>query len=303
MIKVIKDYNNIPEALTRVACYKKIQQSIINENGEFYNGNHYRAKSVVTTLNIIYNKKCAYCESKSSHVASLQVEHYRSKNAGKYLAERNHKGYYWLGCEWSNLLLACSKCNAYKSTKFPIIGIRVFQGTMFKDFNKITTFDRKGCIVNKTPLINELPLLLNPEIDEPQEHLSFNSNGFFENKSLKGTATISVLELNRGDLWMKRETVRNEILEDFEIVILGIEQGVFSENSTIYHFFLNTAFNKIKKRTNPTEEYALWGRYFYNNFEECFVQKLNPAYQNGIRKAFEAYKNNQLLNDLLQNVD
>lgn len=294
MIKVTKDYNTVPEALTRVGCYEKIQRSIINQSGAFYNGNHYRAEKVVEKLNVIYNKKCAYCESKSSHVAALQVEHYRSKNAGKYLAERNHKGYYWLGGEWSNLLLACPKCNGYKGTKFPIIGIRLFHGTMFKNFNKINTFNRKGCIANQTPLIHELPLLLNPEIDEPQKHLTFNSNGLFETKSLKGTATISILELNRGDLWVKRKTIRNEILKNFEEVILGIIKGIFLENDKIYLFLLKTAFNKIKKRTQPTEEYTLWGRYFYNNFEACFVEKLHPAYQNGIRKAFEAYKNKQL---------
>ena len=82
---------------------------------------------------------------------------------------------------------ACPKCNGKsgKGTKFPINGIRVYDGSMFVDIIDVSSFSRSGCITNLTPLINEQPLLLNPEIDEPSEQTIGGVNQFLQNyKSL-----------------------------------------------------------------------------------------------------------------------
>ena len=62
MIKVTKDYLNPPEVLTRVGCKTKIKRAVTTLNGrdEIYNGKHYKHVQVTTSLNILYNKKCAY---------------------------------------------------------------------------------------------------------------------------------------------------------------------------------------------------------------------------------------------------
>lgn len=294
MIKVNKDYYTIPEALTRIGCYRKIKRGIEGKDGKVYNGHHYKDGSVKTTLHLIYNSKCAYCESKIEHAATLQVEHYRPKDGLQGFLRIQHCGYYWLGCEWSNLLLACPNCNGKrgKGTKFPINGIRVYDGSMFVDILDVSSYSRNGCIANLTPLINEQPLLLNPEIDEPSEHLEFDSDGQIQSLSLRGTATISICNLERDLLQIERQKVRDKLLKEIKRAITKKILKLYNEVAFLSR--LNDVFEDVFERTNPTEEYTLWGRYFYNNFEECFVQKLNPAYQNGIRKAFEAYKNNEL---------
>ncbi|MCP4150291.1 MAG: hypothetical protein GY757_21260 [bacterium] len=172
MIKVNKDYDNPPEKLEASGCKRKIKRAVERKDGDKYNGNHYRHKDVKKILlEKIYRHKCSYCESYSEHVATLQVEHYRPRNGlqPQQTGDEKHNGYYWLGCEWSNLLLGCPKCNGAgaKGVRFPITGTRVYDDTPFDDTGSIDSFDRSRFHADKSPLIDEEPLLLNPEIDEP----------------------------------------------------------------------------------------------------------------------------------------
>lgn len=70
----------------------------------------YRQNDVKTTLSIMFNEKCAYCESEIGVVDYGHIEHFRPKNK---FPERIFL--------WNNLLLACTKCNSveFKGTKFP----------------------------------------------------------------------------------------------------------------------------------------------------------------------------------------
>ena len=131
MIKVDKDYDAVPSALNRPKCKQKIQKAVIQKSGKVYDGYYYRM--AYDALKRLYYGKCAYCESKIEHATSLQVEHYRPKNGVQ--EDVKHYGYYWLGCEWSNLLLACPNCNGKgaKGIKFPIEGIRVYDGSPFSE--------------------------------------------------------------------------------------------------------------------------------------------------------------------------
>ncbi|MCP4309349.1 MAG: hypothetical protein GY788_31650 [bacterium] len=51
--------------------------------------------------------KCAYCESRVSHVAWQNIEHITPKSVDADLV-----------CEWRNLTLACPRCNTYKGDYF-----------------------------------------------------------------------------------------------------------------------------------------------------------------------------------------
>lgn len=292
MIKVSKDYNAVPEALNRTGCKRKIKKAIEAQSGKGYNGHHYKDIGVKTKLNEIYHDKCAYCESKIEHAATLQVEHYRPKDG---LAEdKSHKGYYWLGCEWSNLLLACPKCNGKgaKGTKFPITGIRIQQDIAFTDMTDLKTFHRIRLKADCSELLAEKPLLLNPELDESTKHLTFEADGHIEGKTERGTKTIEICNLDRDLLFKERQKVRNTLLLEIKVVIEGIKTEKY--NSIASRFTLKTIFNKLSKRKEPSKEYSLWGCHCFNNFEECFVQKLDPAFQKAIQMAFEAYKRNEL---------
>lgn len=58
----------------------------------------------------MFSGKCAYCESKITHVDYAHIEHFKPKDRFKQLC-----------FEWSNMLLACGVCNGaeHKSNKFP----------------------------------------------------------------------------------------------------------------------------------------------------------------------------------------
>jgi uncharacterized protein (TIGR02646 family) len=72
--------------------------------------NKYRHKEIKGSLTSMFHEKCAYCESKISHIDYGHIEHYRPKSRFPQLT-----------FEWSNLLLACGVCNGarYKGDNFP----------------------------------------------------------------------------------------------------------------------------------------------------------------------------------------
>jgi len=70
----------------------------------------YRHSQIKQALVEMFNGKCAYCESKITHIDYAHIEHYKPKEKFKELC-----------FEWTNLLLACGICNGagYKGNKFP----------------------------------------------------------------------------------------------------------------------------------------------------------------------------------------
>jgi len=69
--------------------------------------NHNQVKQALIDM---FNGKCAYCESKITHIDYGHIEHFKPKHKFKDLC-----------FEWSNLLLACGVCNGaeHKGEKFP----------------------------------------------------------------------------------------------------------------------------------------------------------------------------------------
>ncbi len=145
--------------------------------------NKYNKAYVRNTLKEMFHDKCAYCESKITHVTYPHIEHYRPK-----------KKYPQYTFEWQNLLLACSICNgsAHKGDKFPL-----------KDGN-----------VDK-------PLLLNPCDDDPGQHLEFEQARVVF-LSERGQKTRNLLGLNRDELFDRRRELLHYLdyirrtVEDYE---------------------------------------------------------------------------------------
>jgi uncharacterized protein (TIGR02646 family) len=110
----------------------------------------------------MFNGKCAYCEAQVSHVYWGDIEHFRPKDSFPLLA-----------VDWDNLLYACGICNgaSFKGTKFPL--------------------DTNG-----------EPLLINPCLDNPNDHLEFEydqimSKFIVVGKDDKGVTSIETYGLNR----------------------------------------------------------------------------------------------------------
>jgi hypothetical protein len=134
-----------------------------------------------------------------------------------------HSGYFWLTYEWWNLLSACRDCNSWHTD--PLTGIR--------NPGKLTAFPIQGTRVT-TPSANpdrwqeelagEDPLLLNPYVHDPVEHIDFDaSTGVPLAKSPYGTATIEICNLKRMSLCEMR---MEQILACKTIVARLIDVGL-----------------------------------------------------------------------------
>lgn len=69
----------------------------------------YNQDDVKAALEVETHGKCMYCESKIAHVTYAHIEHYKPKAQGRFPE---------LSFEWTNLGLACPRCNQAKSDKF-----------------------------------------------------------------------------------------------------------------------------------------------------------------------------------------
>lgn len=135
--------------------------------------------------------KCAYCEGQEQKKRN-DVEHFRPKARidpcdGKAFIP----GYWWLAWSWSNLLFSCRNCNQSpaKVDKFPIEA------------------GSKRLVAEEEPPGAEMPLILDPYIDEPMNHLVFKRARFGLRErwgpiplTTRGKRTIEILLLDRDDL-------------------------------------------------------------------------------------------------------
>jgi hypothetical protein len=147
-----------------------------------------------------FYRKCVYCETTRN---ILEIEHFRPRQAVADARMRDlpdatkqrHPGYYWLAYEVNNLLLACDDCNnAYKGCKFPLAN------------------ERARAWASTDDLSQEAPLLLNPFVDDPSEHLDVEvRTGILTAKTERGERTIQLLRLNLRSLPERRRVTIDNI--------------------------------------------------------------------------------------------
>jgi uncharacterized protein (TIGR02646 family) len=294
LIKVARNFSDPPAVLLDPKCKEKIKEAIEEKNGEKCTDYYYRHREVLNRLkDEIYHGKCAYCESKIEHAAALQVEHFRPKSGLKREkpGDENHNGYYWLGLEWSNLLLSCPKCNGKggKGTRFPISGTRVYDDSPFDSTGGLESFDRTRLIASNSPLIDEEPLLLHPINDDPKDHLEFDNLGQIKGITKRGKATIDICNLKRKALFLNRKKVVDEFVEDIRALVFAFLTQYPNMNSDIFNDLLNYQFGKIVKGTRPEAEYSLWGRFILKEFEKCILERIDLPFRKPVREAFARY--------------
>ncbi|MDQ1610222.1 MAG: hypothetical protein QOG00_153 [Pyrinomonadaceae bacterium] len=150
----------------------------------------YAHKSVKEALIKAQHDKCFLCESKITHIAFGDVEHFRPKAA--YCQNRSEglqkPGYYWLAYEWSNLFLACQLCNqVFKKNLFPLAD------------------PKTRATSHRQTLRKERPLFIDPSVDDPEQFISFREEIPFPlGNDPRGKATIENLGLKRQKLNEKR---------------------------------------------------------------------------------------------------
>ncbi len=196
----------------------KISDTIYRDAYETPDG---KGSHVEDKLAISYLNKCGYCE----RICKADIEHYRPK---KKVKNETHEGYYWLCYEWTNLLPSCITCNrdGAKHTKFTVFGTRVKTPTFLSNGN----LDLMANKSHNSPLIDEIPGLLHPEIDIPNDYLGFEviniSDGIRlkpkesteDNSFIKDRAkeTIRICKLNRQELRLDRLQLIHDLLDSVE---------------------------------------------------------------------------------------
>jgi len=161
-----------------------------------FDGDIYGHKSVKEALIRAQHDKCCFCESKVTHVAYGDVEHFRPKKG--FRQKRSDKlgrpGYYWLAYEWSNLFFSCQLCNQrYKANLFPLVN------------------PNGRALCHADEIANEKPLFVNP-CEDPEDHISFQRELAVPlRQSRMGRTTINTLGLNRPRLQERRKDRHEEL--------------------------------------------------------------------------------------------
>ena len=236
-------------------CNSKIELVLSQMAAHDFDNKVYGSKIVKDKLKSIFKNKCAFCETNTHVGAYKDVEHYRFKTH-----------YYWLGYEWTNLLLACQICNRnFKKIQFPIEN----------EANRLTTpplsitgkLEQSECHILSERLVAELPLLLHPAIDNPSEHLRFLANGAVEGLTRKGRVSIEVYGLKRENLRKARENIvfqlRKDIWEEYNHTIPNAERITIEVHKVI---------NKlIAQIGNEESEYIGFATAILENFEAFII--------------------------------
>lgn len=182
------------------------------------------------------NDKCAYCESKIGVSTHGDIENFRPKGGAKGFNSNEYapNHYWWLSYEWENLLISCQICNQkYKRDYFPL---------------KDEKFRAKIGAVG-VELLFEQALLLDPCLDDPIQHLDFNSNGIVKELTQRGKVTIEILGLNRYELVSSRKQEAVNLKD--KLAILQTTKNVNAPVIKPILAYINDLFSDY-----PTQEYV-----------------------------------------------
>lgn len=254
---IVKREEDKPEQLASEKTYHDLCKIISTHNKNLIQEKIYRdsydtsdgkRSKVEDQLSIAYERKCAYCE----RLCKADIEHYRPKKGVQ--EDNTHEGYYWLCYEWTNLIPSCITCNreGAKHNKFPVLGPRVTHPPLLP--NGKLNLDL--CKASRSPLKDEKPYLLHPEVDHPEEYLEFEIDPNNEGIRIvgidvlgRGNKTIEICQLNRLELKLDRV---ERIIDDFKDAIHSLFVQL-SEKSID-----NTEFmNQLKHHLTMLRTYSL----------------------------------------------
>ncbi|WP_077419101.1 AAA family ATPase [Chryseobacterium sp. JV274] len=183
-----------------------------------------------------FHGKCGYCEIRIDFPELGVVDRYRPNDGVRDQNEFYQDLYWWLAFNWNNLIYCCKECHQYKANYFPIDGERM-----------------KNHKVNQNI---EIPLLLNPYEDNPEEHIKIVDGCLFVGLTLKGEQTISLLRLNRENLLIEREKLKNKI---DSLILNYIDKGKDSLMSPSDFQFL---FGYLGGEIDFFEAHTFFGRHY-----------------------------------------
>ena len=227
----------------------------------------YGAPEVKACLRELFFNKCAYCEYPLTR-SDMNVEHYRPK--ARVAESPNHLGYYWLAYDWANLLPACQFCNQLRK-ETPERGITPTNRTSGKG-DKFPLVDKNQRAYSPNDKVSrENPLLINPTVEEPSEHITFDPTGIPLPLSEKGRVSIDIYNLNTRQLNVQRERIIRETAQLYNLRSKARANPHSPEAQQILHLIENW----IEKKTEDSADYAAAARAVAKEPERFGLQEAN----------------------------
>lgn len=258
-----------------VTIQKEIEEQLQEKKERFsWEGQHY-SEPVKEQLDNLYHGKCAYCESKLIALDTEElytIEHYRPK--------KGEPAYWWLGNEWTNLFPLCKRCNNAKGKEFPVrYGMkRVKTPPLLPD----GTLDRARCKAGESPLIDEQPEYLHPEVDAPSKFFGYTANGeMYAKEGLnnwdKSRASLMLRNaLSEPYIVEKRKRYLEVIRTDLEQTINAFYEIVGIELPTDREVKLgfNRFFKKLYASKAHTEEFSTLAEQVVHDIDKFLLSPL-----------------------------
>lgn len=210
-----------------------------------FNFKVYSEKEVRDALDLLFKKKCAYCQGDISGHDSYDIEHFRPK--GTVYITQNSKvgsyspGYYWLAADWDNLFLSCPYCNRLQKHDGNVDSSGKYCYFGLSDNSKRHRTENDGNFVEE----EKVRLLLNPCVDQPKKHLVFNLNGTIRGKTGRGKKSIKIYGLQKKDLIEKREKEMKRLEERISGIYKIIED--FLNLNVLTNDIILTCIEQIEK--------------------------------------------------------
>ncbi len=197
--------------------------------------------SVKSTLDGLFQGKCAYCES----IVKTDVDHFRPKASAVNIDGKVTEGYWWLAYEWQNLYSICAECNRHKANRFAVKGRRL----AYPDID-----------------LDENYLLIDPchKLDIDENPFSFNTEGIINGETERAKITIDTFGLNRKTLVQRRKKEASDFLNHLEQI------------STITPPVDTLSNQWINKLLPPAAEFWAMRRYFlfqYRNIKPQVIEQ------------------------------
>ncbi|MFT7381984.1 MAG: hypothetical protein ACI9Z3_001877, partial [Roseivirga sp.] len=224
-------------------------------------------------------------------ITKADVEHYRPKRGVD--EDKSHGGYYWLCYEWTNLIPSCITCNreGAKHNSFPILGNRIYGPDLKAD----GSLNRLWQSAYTSPLLDEIPCLLHPEIDDPQNFFQFvidpKGSGIRIvgiDKEGRGASTIDICKLNRQELRIDRQQIIEDFVASVHSSFVQLNKG--QKTNAQFRDTIEDLFKALSdKSLRDSFSYTLLRRFIVKskvNFDQIILPFLNPACGKIVSAAF-----------------
>lgn len=270
MIKVERPKGSTPKGLVRKGLAELRKHRNLEPQERKFKA--YSADPVKEKLAELFGRKCMFCESLLAGSQPGDVEHYRPKGKVVVYPKTDDvpaqvaPGYYWLAAKWPNLLLSCADCNRPRTQDDCDGNARVIGKANF-----FPLADETKRASGPWFVLSEEPLLLNPCIDDPADHLVFLEDGRVEPRlidgepSPKGKASIYYLGLARAELLQMRARHARMVRAAIRHTVDALEG----------HRDPGADLEDLVSFLNPKEAYVAFSRMLIHKHMNKYIADLN----------------------------